>query len=118
MDEDYLLQFSMLNPPKQALGRTKEVEEKYDKCIKNGSNIFFLDTLKKMLKYNSPLLLENMFPYDTKDNIKHYCIWYSEPFDVERFLKDNNLKAITYFENDISLKSIKDISHIHVFVKT
>ena len=118
MDEDYLLQFSILNPPKHVLGRTKQVEERYNGSIKNGSHKFFLDYLKQRLKTESPMLLENMFPYNTKDNIKHYCIWYAEPFDIEQFLKDYNLTTITYFENDIRLKSIKDISHIHVFVKT
>ena len=88
MDEDYLLQFSILNPPKHVLGRTKQVEEKYNGSIKNGSHKFFLDYLKQRLKTESPMLLENMFPYNTKDNIKHYCIWYSEPFDIEQFLKD------------------------------
>jgi len=118
MDENYLKQFSMSNPPKKPLGRTKEVEEKYDKCIENGSNKIFLYNLKQRLKLGKPIILPNLFPYHTKNYIKHYCIWYSEPFDVEQFLKDHNLRAITYFENDINLKSIKDISHIHVFVKT
>ena len=115
MDEEYLKRFSMSNPPKTPLSRTNKIKEKYDKCIKNGSNDFFLEYLEQRLKKESPILLENLFPYHTTKNIKHYCIWYSENFDVEKFLRDKDLRVVTYFENYIGLKSIKNISHIHVF---
>lgn len=117
MDEDYLKKFNYKNPPKFRLKRNKKVQEKYNKCLKDGTNKFFLDNLKQKLENENIIFLPNYFPYETINNIKHYCIWYKNPFDINDFIKQNNLNVVTYFENISKFKSIKDISHIHIFIK-
>ena len=75
------------------------------------------------------VLLPNDFPYHLEDGVKHYVLWINPnttlPVKRALFVIDELLINLGYenpckrvfFKNSQSIKSIRDIDHIHVFVQ-
>ena len=73
--------------------------------------------------------LPNDFPYHLERNVKHFVLWINPAITLRTrnadFVIDNHLIAMGYrnpcrrvfYKNSKSIKSIKDIDHIHVFVE-
>ena len=100
--------------------RKKELNKIYLKSLENASKVS--ETIwSKYLKYKEYNIVLNDFPYDLEKNIEHYVLWSRKRLEndsIEKILKQEfkNLN-IVFFENPEYLKSIKDIFHIHIFVK-
>lgn len=68
------------------------------------------------------VLAPNEYPYDVAKDIKHYVLWSITSLTRE-FIDDILLKTFPYckdmfwFEQTKEQKSIKEIWHVHVFVK-
>ena len=70
----------------------------------------------------------NDFPYHLEDGVKHFVLWINPEVKLKTaqadFIIDNHLIALGYrnpckrvfYKNSITIKSIKEIDHIHVFV--
>ena len=129
------------NPPKIALIRTKEIEQKYevhrDYLIKNNIKIGdyinskYFSNEKENNKY---CFVTNTFPYACEDNIQHYLIWINPKFnasfpdslnsskfepivkmEVKKIFNDSEC---IFFENAMEFKSVKAIRHMHIFIKS
>ena len=71
----------------------------------------------------------NDFPYHLEDGVKHFVLWINPEVKLKTrqadFIIDNHLIALGYrnpcqrvfYKNSITIKSIKEIDHIHVFVR-
>ena len=116
------------NPPTSNLGRTNDVENQY--------TIFKTSFVKKKIsisdyiytKYFSGtnkryIIVPNHFPYKLEQNITHNLLWINPKITfnkseiigiINRNFDTNN---IIYFENITEYKSVKEIRHIHIFVK-
>lgn len=117
MNETELRQFSWLHPPTIQLPRKQEIQDDYERYIKTPGYHEFVSKVKD-IKNGEKRLLKNNFPYNVKEPIKHSCLWYRgicSPQDVIEYLDKNNISYITFFENPTHLKSIKDVSHYHIF---
>ena len=118
MNAAYLSQFSWRNPPNFSMPRKKEVQENYDNAVGTPKQKRFIQHIKDKIEEDGFIFVENTFPYNTTDDIKHSCLWYKgifTPDDVVIYLRLNHIKYITFFENDVEFKSIKSISHYHIF---
>ncbi len=118
MDSRQLKKYNWENPPDHAMPRTQGVIDNYQKYLKSEAHETFKDGVIKNLEKNKVFFVVNLFPYYLKPPIKHSCLWYKEsltPQEVEDYLLENNIKWITYFENPSYIKSVKEISHYHIF---
>ena len=127
---DTLKQFSVVNPPNERLYRTEETEKKYTRHRENvkenyGSVAKYL--IHKMFSKEAcdkrMVFIENTFPYNTEPNIKHMLVWinptYSENAkEVNSFIKENTSNPFIYFKNNKQNKTILEIEHYHVFIKS
>lgn len=93
---------------------------KFPYQIQNGKKkIIFLKTEDIQKK----ILVLNDFPYAIEEGIQHYLLWSLHELtllEIEEFLKQTfsiQKKDYLYFINPENLKSIKNIFHIHIFVK-
>lgn len=122
-----------LNPPYHPIPRHPEVQRLYD--------LYNLYNLKANLKFliknnnignDSYIITYNNFPYYLEPDITHLVIWILPPSeggeisyntstfsfkDLEDILHQNNIKEYIYFINYPENKSIKDIEHIHLFLR-
>ena len=136
-----LIQYNK-NPPRVALIRKPEIEEKYNihKINISKSNLKVDDYISS--KYFSEIneskmcyFVENTFPYYCDENIQHYLIWFNPKYnnllpDTLNSSKFDNLvkkevnknieyeNQYIYFENYNELKSVRSIRHIHIFIKS
>ena len=96
--------------------RTYENDVLYKQSISNRPH--FKNQVKSQLKYQQCVLLQNDYPYHV--NGKHYVLWCNKRVNVDEVLKNhfNDTYIIKWFENPRNLKSIPEIQHYHVFVKT
>jgi hypothetical protein len=106
------------------LGRTPDVEDNYAafKSIIVDVRTFIYE---KLIRSKCPVILQNNFPYDLDDDIEHYCLWWLkdppqtfycrevETIITERFPGQTAI----YFENRPEDRSIREIRHLHIFVR-
>lgn len=113
-----LEKFSSENPPKDPIGRTKEVQERYDKFRSDSKNIEnFKKLVKKEIEKKSYYFHENDFSYNVEEGILHKILWCNDDYNVEKKLEELGPDLITYWENLDANNSIKDTRHIHVLVE-
>ena len=112
-----LEKFSMENPPKITIGRTKEVQDRYDKFRSDPKNIEnFKKLVKKEIEKHGYYFHENNFSYNVEKGIINKILWYEDGYNVEKKLEELGSELITYWENLNENNSIKDMRHVHVFV--
>ena len=118
MDSRMLKKYNYDKPPDHIMPRTKNVYDNYEKYSNSGAHEIFVKKIKNELDAKKVFFEINLFPYDVKPPIKHSCLWYRGSLtseEIENFLSENNIECITYFENPHHLKSVKEISHYHIF---
>ena len=118
MDAESLKQYTYDNPPTDTLDRDPRVLAEYNKYQKTNKSQVFIKTIKKELGTEPYVFAPNRFPYKVNPPIEHSCLWYSGKFDyndVIMFLDNYGIDYITFFENSDTLKSVKEISHYHIF---
>jgi hypothetical protein len=83
--------------------------------------------LNEYFKNNeSYVIIKNNFPYDLADGIEHYNLWIhpgnkNPLFHNMEYINELVSKHMTCeficFMNDISLQSVPEITHYHIFIK-
>ena len=114
-----LQQFSLEKPPAVMLGRSPEVQSKYDKFMKEKTNRGgFIEKMKENLKGKKFHFVINDFPYHTVKGIEHWVCWYSSEEDPSKIIDELKEKydVITCWKNLSHNMSIQEINHIHVFI--
>ena len=115
-----LQQYTMKNPPQHMLGRSLEVERKYEEfAAQTQCRGKFIDSIKCTLRDKPYHFVQNDFPYQTTTAIEHWVCWYGKditPAEIIRRLREKN-KIVTFWKNDPHNMSIKEVSHIHVFIE-
>ena len=117
MDAEELKQYDWENPPTKQLPRHPLVQMAYFASMGTEHQEQFMNMVQS-IKPGEVRFIENNFPYDVKEPIKHSCLWYNGTFtpdDVIEFLHTVKVEYITFFENDAKFKSIPEVSHYHVF---
>lgn len=122
-----LSEFNENNPPKQSLGRSKYIEDKYSIFRNEIVNEYgsVSNYLNKTLFTNNEqfVLKQNDFPYNTSNNIKHYILWINPKYNL--YIDDIILKEklelffknkYVFFRNNSDNKSIPSIEHYHIFL--
>ena len=130
-----LRKFSWNSPPRIVLGRSLESNTKYreyrltlqEKGISSYTNI--MDLFVTGGKY---VLEHNNFPYFMEPGIEHYIVWINPRDDSEWKIteiedlivaelfgndRERMKRDCVCFQNIYELRSIKDISHIQVFIR-
>lgn len=118
MNETQLKKFNWLNPPNFSLPRKQEIQETYDRDIGSEKQKEFIQNVKDEISKKGFTFVPNTYPYDVLSPIKHSCLWYKgvfTPEDVIRYLSINKIEYVTFFENNVDNRSIKSISHYHIF---
>lgn len=67
------------------------------------------------------VLCENNYGYNVEKNVEHKLLWSLNDLsdeNIKMFLDDKINKEYIYFRNPANLRSIPDLFHIHVFIKT
>ena len=121
---DFLLQFHLKPPGMFQLKRSIKVQKEYDKYQENPfNNIIF----SKNLFYNNDIFMfiKNRFPYNIEYNISHYVLFIN-PKLKKKFTEENiniiikrlfvPFNSFIVFENYPQNRSIKNITHYHVFI--
>ena len=114
-----LKKFNNSNPPLIPLKRSCLVQEKYDNTIKLNQNnkIDFISKINIELLNKDYYLMKNDFPYELDEGICHMLCWYNNENSfkfIDEISKRYNI--ITWWKNHLNNRSIKEISHIHIFV--
>lgn len=110
----------MENPPMTMLGRSPEIQEKYDNFMSKCENrCGFIDDMKCRLQQKEFHFTQNDFPYHTTSNIEHWVCWYGKESDPKKIVGQLSIKnnIITYWKNHSQNMSIQEINHIHVFIQ-
>ena len=118
MNADYLRQFDYGNPPEIAMERRKTVETSYKNFRKTAGYKAFIADIKQQLETEPYVWVSNRFPYNVERPIQHSCLWYKGSLTkrkIKNILKSMDMDYITFFENLDDFKSIKDVSHYHIF---
>ena len=118
MNETQLKKYNWVNPPNFVLPRRQEIQDTYNRDIGTDKQKHFIQNVKDEISKKGFTFVPNTYPYNVKPPIKHSCLWYKgifTPKDVILYLNLNDIDYITFFENDIRNKSIKSISHYHIF---
>ena len=125
-----LKQFSVVNPPNVRLYRDEGIEKKYTlhrERIKENYESVAEYLIKKMFSDEAcdtrMVFIDNTFPYNTDSNIKHMLVWinpkYSENIkEVYSFINENTSNPFIYFKNQTQFKTILEVEHYHVFIKS
>ena len=109
------------NPPSTRILRSIHIQKQYDEWLKNENNI---TNLKKILFVcdQSWDLRFNRFPYHFTDNTECYVLWSKIPlhYDSIEYIIQNYtpFQNYVYFTNKDNNKSIPEIFHSHIFVKS
>ena len=137
-------QFSFQRPPEIVLGRSAEMDQKYqdhaaDLAEKGLTSLQYLSE-KYFSGSNSgaPCTVAlNTFPYDMEKGVQHFLVWVNPKYQGERrfriedfgYVRDWVLdkfcegqeemldRRCVYFQNVERLRSIKAIPHLHVFIR-
>ena len=117
-----LRNYSMNNPPMEMLGRAPDVQEKYDIFAStNQTRSSFISTIKEILQYKPYHFVPNNFPYHTVPNIYHWVCWYNQDKNPDKIIielkKKYGISIVTYWKNYSHNMSIREINHIHIFIK-
>ena len=118
MNKDELRKFNCLNPPNFIFPREKEVQDTYNSDIGSIKQKKFIEMIRQKIEKYGLTIEVNNYPYHIEEPIKHSCLWYKGVFTPENvitYLNLHNIKYITFFENASEFKSIKTISHYHIF---
>eukprot|EP00039_Didymoeca_costata_P031594 m.1081 g.1081 ORF g.1081 m.1081 type:complete len:131 (-) comp889_c0_seq1:202-594(-) len=110
--------YTAKNPPQVVLGREQHVQEKYNEFSRTPTNgKEFINNVQKILEQQEYHFIQNDFPYFVEPNVQHMVCWYKNS-DCETIMKKitQTYEVVTFWENLAHNKSIKEISHIHVFV--
>ena len=115
-----LSKYSMECPPRIMLGRSMQVQSKYDTFMREDDNkCAFIEKIRIILNEKSFHFVKNDFPYHTVDGIEHWLCWYDNKTDINNIIsllkKKNNI--ITCWKNYSFNMSIQEINHIHVFIQ-
>lgn len=124
MDWNTLILFDFNN---NKIDRKNNVQQAYNnekKKIKNYSK-FILNTYLDNKLYN---LQPNKFPYNLNNNIKHYVLWLHPMLDSKYITNKKLINSILkkyipnneyiFYMNSYNNRSIKQIPHYQVFIKT
>ena len=109
------------NPPTIRILRNPVVQKQYDEWLKDKNN---MKNLQKILFMDGESwdLRHNRFPYHFTDNTQCYVLWSKIPLhydSIEYIIKTNTpFQDYIYFTNKDNNKSIPDIFHTHIFVKS
>ena len=122
--------FTIDSPPKYALGRLPEVEERYtrhrDQITSSEHYSSIADYIvKDVIRDNKFVFVENDFPYKVDEGIKHYLLWVSPKapgaVNVLGTIKSQpeikRSKELTYYRNYKNNASIYEIEHYHIFAR-
>ena len=121
---DYLIQFNFNPPNTNQLKRSTKMQKEYDNYQKNPlNNLIF----SRNLFYNNDILvfIKNRFPYNVADNIAHYILFINKKFkkkftyiNIYKIIKQKYIhnNPFIVFENTPKNRSIKNITHYHVFI--
>ena len=125
--------------PKEAINRTDEIEEAYQRHKKNHSydlSKYLLDRFETgREQFGCPSwykLVPCDFPYNLVDGVSHWLLWFNPAIDqsythhdvdeiVQNYL--DNYRPLSkysyyfYFENAPSNRSIQYIRHFHIFFR-
>ena len=111
------------------LYRNKYNENAYKEFLNESKNIYFC---KQLFKENSLYDFKiNNFPYNFDKKYKHYVLWVHPSLNINidfnehieniinthLKIKFKSYKKFYYFINAPSIKSIKNIQHIHVIIE-
>lgn len=125
---DVLIRFNIHSPPTYTLGRSKQVQEKYDRhreWMKSEKvDVKSYINGKFDLETNQIVFTENEFPYNCEEGIRHYIIWISDKYkyntaSLNEYIK-TKIKSNTsyvFYKNIPANNSITSVDHYHVFVK-
>ena len=108
-------------PPSFRILRSKQVQKQYDKWLQNNNN---KTILKNNLFNNNQtwIITINKFPYYFSDNTLCYILWSKEyvDYDTTEHIIQNytDFGDYIYFRNKNNNKSIPEIHHTHIFVKS
>lgn len=122
----FLKQFNCNNPPSMQLSRKSTVEDRYkkhrDNLKKNSISIHEYIT-NDVIKDNRYVFVQNTFPYNVEDGIKHDLLWINPKYEISIDFISMLItcrypdKDIVFFKNATTFQSIKSISHYHIFTK-
>ena len=118
MDLETLCKLNYENPPNENISRKPVVIRAYTDYLETDGPEIFKKNLHEKLSKDKFYFYINMFPYDVVKPINHSCLWYkgeTNKEEVTKYLNNHNIKYVTFFENPEYLKSVKDVSHFHVF---
>ena len=107
-----MIPFELISP--SFTWRSYETKQKY----RQNNKTQFIINLKERLKNKDYVFLENDYPYNV--DAKHYVLWVkNENFNIPKLIEERfSGNKTKYFENYGFLKSIPEIKHYQVFVKT
>lgn len=105
--------------------RLPKDQKKYEDYKATMNREEFIDSIKKRIKDNGPVILKNDFPYSRTlfrlPNVKQYVLWNSKGKISEneiRSVVNNNFnnKKWCWVESSLETKSVPEIWHCHIFV--
>lgn len=109
------------NPPLQGLYRTDETQAAYDaamaKFLRDGVAISEHIEQTMFPKGQIWALVPNDYPYNCEKGIRHCLLWFRQDICPDTILSGLGHSTYTYFENIPANRSIKDLRHMHVFIK-
>ena len=138
---DFISQFSFLNPPREVLERSVEMQNKYTTHNRNlkKRGISVSKYLRTQLfpdgdKDTPYIITTNTFPYNLESGIRHSLIWFNPDLESRNWIQNSSLvqeiigdycarenicrnTCCVYFQNLESMRSVKAIPHIHIFWK-
>lgn len=103
--------------------RSQETTNQYQEFKQKNQNM--PDFKQSILQQDSLFhLRKNDFPYFLETDIEHYVLWmkpgyHFTPTQIHHYLSqhiDPNY-SFTFYENCTKIKSIKEIPHVHVFIR-
>jgi len=129
MEWDDLQKYNRVMLVKHIFTRTPYIQYLYEINIKNVNQYEYI--CKNIIKDNLYVIVKNRFPYDLADDIEHNIIWFNPKYYSKwrrTIIYDNDYieniihrkfsnKPYIYFMNSNQSQSIKNISHIHLFIK-
>jgi hypothetical protein len=117
------LQNLLENRHKYDIIRSPEVRKRLDTHMSKINNID--EYILQMVDFSEEKykILENDYPYNVEDSIKHYVFWINPQHNIkiqeakQICLDKWKEKDIIIFENPTHMKTVKNIKHYQVFLK-
>ena len=110
--DEYILQ-TYFKETKQPVHNGKYMVRIFtDKIDIFNSSLVSMDTMVNLV------FCPNMFPYAVEKNIDHYLLWSLKPIhNAESILRDLLNVPFLCFENPVYKRSVKNVTHYHVFIR-